>query len=128
MPAIGRRCHELRIVDVRGTRRIVFRIDADAIVIVEVFAKKTQKTPEAAYIELRLKIAEGLKARRSAKGLTQTDLAKAVRSSQSRVAKMEAGDPTVSLDLLVKSLLALGASSRELAQIIARLAAHLRYR
>ncbi|SRR5258706_10218698 len=73
---------------------------------------------EAAYIELRLKLAQGLKARRSAKGFTQNDLAKAVRSSQSRVAKMEAGDPTVSLDLLVKSLLALGASSRELAQII----------
>lgn len=75
---------------------------------------------EAAYIELRLKLAQGLKARRSAKGLTQTDLAKAVRSSQSRVAKMEAGDPTVSLDLLVKSLIALGASSRELADIISR--------
>jgi DNA-binding XRE family transcriptional regulator len=75
---------------------------------------------EAAYIELRLKLAEGLKARRSAKGLTQTDLAKAVHSSQSRVAKMEAGDPTVSLDLLVKSLLALGASNRELARIIAQ--------
>jgi DNA-binding XRE family transcriptional regulator len=75
---------------------------------------------EAAYIELRLKLADGLKARRSAKGLTQTDLAKAVNSSQSRVAKMEAGDPTVSLDLLVKSLLALGASNRELARIIAQ--------
>jgi DNA-binding XRE family transcriptional regulator len=75
---------------------------------------------EAAYVELRFKLAEGLKARRSAKGLTQTDLAKAVHSSQSRVAKMEAGDPTVSLDLLVKSLLALGASTRDLAAIIGR--------
>jgi len=75
---------------------------------------------EAAYIELRLKLAEGLKERRTAKGLTQTSLAKAMRSSQSRVAKMESGDPTVSLDLLVKSLLALGVSSRGLAQIIAR--------
>jgi hypothetical protein len=45
-------------------------------------------------------------------------LAKAMRSSQSRVAKMEAGDPTVSLDLLVQSLLALGASNRDLGQII----------
>ncbi len=75
---------------------------------------------QTAFIELRLKLAEGLKARRSAKGLTQTDLARAVHSSQSRVAKMEAGDPTVSLDLLVKSLLALGASSRELARIISQ--------
>jgi transcriptional regulator with XRE-family HTH domain len=50
--------------------------------------------------------------------LTQVDLAKAVQSSQSRVAKMEAGDPSVSLDLLVRSLIALGATSRELARII----------
>jgi DNA-binding XRE family transcriptional regulator len=75
---------------------------------------------EDAYIELRLKLAEGLKARRVGQGLTQVQLAKAVRSSQSRVAKMEAGDPTVSLDLLVRSLLALGTTNRELAQIIAR--------
>lgn len=74
---------------------------------------------EEAYIELRLKLAEGLKARRIGRGLTQVQLAKAVRSSQSRVAKMEAGDPTVSLDLLVRSLLALGTTNRELAQIIA---------
>jgi hypothetical protein len=48
---------------------------------------------EAAYIELRLKLARGLKARRHARGLSQTRLAKALRSSQSRVAKMEASDP-----------------------------------
>lgn len=75
---------------------------------------------EAAYIELRLKLAKGLKMRRHSRGVTQTQLAQALRSSQSRVAKMEAGDPTVSLDLLVKSLLALGASNREVAAIIAR--------
>jgi len=75
---------------------------------------------EDAYIELRLKLAEGLKARRVGQGLTQVQLAKAVRSSQSRVAKMEAGDPTVSLDLLVRSLLALGTTNRELAQMIAQ--------
>ena len=75
---------------------------------------------ESAYIDLRMKLAQGLKARRSSKGLTQTELAKAIRSSQSRVAKMEAGDPTVSLDLIVKSLLKLGASNRDVAQIIAQ--------
>ena len=75
---------------------------------------------ESAYIDLRMKLAQGLRARRSSKGLSQTELAKAIRSSQSRVAKMEAGDPTVSLDLLVKSLLKLGASNREVAQIIAQ--------
>ena len=74
---------------------------------------------EAALIELRLKLAEGLKARRKRKRLTQQDLAAAVQSSQSRVAKMESGDPTVSIDLLMRSLIALGASRRDLARIIA---------
>jgi len=77
-------------------------------------------TEEQAYIELRLKLAGGLKARRQARGVTQVQLAQSIKSSQSRVAKMEAGDPTVSLDLPVKSLLALGASNRELAEIISR--------
>jgi DNA-binding XRE family transcriptional regulator len=75
---------------------------------------------EEAYIELRLKLADGLKARRNAKKITQTKLAQTLKSSQSRVAKMEAGDPTVTLDLLVKSLLALGTSNRELAAMIVR--------
>ena len=77
-------------------------------------------TPEEeAYIELRLRLAEGLKTRRAKQRLTQAELAEAVRSSQSRVAKMEAGDPTVSIDLLVRSLIALGASNADLAKIIA---------
>ena len=75
---------------------------------------------EEAFIDLRLKLADGLKARRRSRGVTQGELAVSLKSSQSRVAKMEAGDPTVSLDLLVKSLLALGASNRELAAIIAK--------
>ena len=75
---------------------------------------------EQTYIELRLKLASGLRACRQARGVTQVQLAQSIKSSQSRVAKMEAGDPTVSLDLLVKSLLALGASNRELAEIISR--------
>ncbi len=74
---------------------------------------------EEAYIELRLRLADGLKQRRLRRGLTQVALARVVRSSQSRVAKMEAGDPSVSLDLLVRLLIALGTSSRELAGIIA---------
>lgn len=75
---------------------------------------------ESAYVELRMRLAEGLKARRQARGVTQVEMAKSIKSSQSRVAKMEAGDPTVSLDLLLRSLLTLGASNRELAAIIAR--------
>lgn len=73
---------------------------------------------EASYIELKLKLADGLRERRRRRRLTQVELARRVRSSQSRVAKMEAGDPSVTLDLLIRSLLALGASNRELARII----------
>lgn len=73
---------------------------------------------QVAYIELRLKLTDGLRVRRAAKGISQAALAKALESSQSRVAKMESGDPSVSLDLLVRSLLALGTSNRELARII----------
>jgi DNA-binding XRE family transcriptional regulator len=76
-------------------------------------------TPEEeSYIDLRLRLAEGLRKRRIRRRLTQAALAKAVRSSQSRVAKMEAGDPTVTLDLLIRSLLVLGASRSDLAKII----------
>ncbi len=45
MPSIGSRCHELRILDRNDAWRIVYRLDSDAIVIVEVFSKKSQKTP-----------------------------------------------------------------------------------
>jgi ribosome-binding protein aMBF1 (putative translation factor) len=75
---------------------------------------------EEAYIALRLKLADGLKLRRSNTRLSQTELAKTMKSSQSRVAKMEAGDASVSLDLIVKSLLALGASHKDLARMIGR--------
>src|SRR5919106_6778943 len=73
---------------------------------------------ESAYIELKIRLAEALRQRRQEKGLSQLDLAAKLRSSQSRVAKMEAGDPSVSLDLLIRSLIALGATERELSQII----------
>ncbi|NIR52196.1 helix-turn-helix transcriptional regulator [candidate division KSB1 bacterium] len=74
---------------------------------------------ETAYIDLKLMLAENLKKRRLAKKLTQVELAKLLNSNQSRIAKMEAGDPSVSIDLLVKSLLALGTSKQDLAGIIA---------
>ncbi len=73
---------------------------------------------EAAYIEMKLALSEKLRERRRRKRLTQAQLAEAIESSQSRVAKMEAGDPTVSIDLLVKSLLALGMSKKELGRTI----------
>ena len=75
---------------------------------------------ESAYIELKLTLGENLKKRRLKKKLTQVELAKLLRSNQSRVAKMESGDPSVSIDLLVKSLLALGTTSQDLAGIISQ--------
>ncbi len=73
---------------------------------------------ESAYIEMKLALSEKLRERRRRNKLTQAELAKVIESSQSRVAKMEAGDPTVSIDLLVKSLLALGVSKKELGRTI----------
>jgi phage-related protein len=46
MPTIGARCHELRITDADATWRIVYRLDPDAIVILDVFSKKTTQTPK----------------------------------------------------------------------------------
>ena len=73
---------------------------------------------EAAYIDLKARLAIGLRERRRRRSLTQADLANRLQSSQSRIAKMEAGDPSVSLDLLVRSLLILGTSRQELSRII----------
>ena len=75
-------------------------------------------TEEAAYIDLKARLATGLRERRRRRSLMQGDLARRLQSSQSRIAKMEAGDPSVSLDLLIRSLLILGASRRELSRII----------
>lgn len=47
MPSIGPRCHELRVSDANVSWRIVYRTDKDAIVLLEVFSKKTGKTPKA---------------------------------------------------------------------------------
>ena len=169
MPSVGRRCHEFRIVDDSDTWRIIYRIDEDAIVVLEVFSRKTQKTPkrvidtckarikdydstyertiplkttkrkklerngwkigsaaellgltaeEASYVEMKLALSLALRKQRAKSKLTQVELAKRLKSSQSRVAKMEAGDPSVSIDLLVRSLLALGASPKAVAKSI----------
>lgn len=75
---------------------------------------------EAALVEMRLALSDSLRARRTKRGITQETLAKQLRSSQSRVAKMEAGDPTVSLELLIRALLIVGASRREVATALAR--------
>jgi DNA-binding XRE family transcriptional regulator len=161
MPSIGTQCYELRINDKNLTWRIIYRIFVDAILILEIFEKKTNKTPksiinvckqrikryetdvkkeileskgykvgsvdeflglskeESQYIELKLSLSQALAERRKKSKLTQAQLAKMLKSSQSRVAKMERGDPTVSVDLLVKSLLVMGANKESIAKAIA---------
>lgn len=74
---------------------------------------------EDVLVDMKLSLGSRLRKARERQNLTQTDLAKRMRSSQSRVAKMEAGDPSVSLDLLVHGLLAAGATRREIASALA---------
>ncbi len=73
---------------------------------------------EARYIELKLALSESLKAERLKQQVTQVELAKMIGSSQSRVAKMESGDPAVTVDLLLKALLTLGVTKKQIAKII----------
>jgi DNA-binding XRE family transcriptional regulator len=73
---------------------------------------------EGALIEMKLALADGLRDLRLKKSLTQTEAAEIVGSSQSRVAKMEAGDPSVSLDLLIRTLLRLGADTGTVADLL----------
>jgi len=78
---------------------------------------------ELALIDLKIALGNALKKRRQKKRLTQKAAAEVIASSQSRVAKMEAGDPSVSIDLLVKSMITLGASRKDVAKAIASKAA-----
>ena len=73
---------------------------------------------ELEYIEIKIALSKKVREIRKRRKLTQKETAELIGSSQSRVAKMEAGDPTVSLDLQVKSLLALGVSREELGDTI----------
>jgi DNA-binding XRE family transcriptional regulator len=73
---------------------------------------------ELAYIELKISLSRLVRELRDERQLTQQQTAKLIGSSQSRVAKIEAGDPSVSVDLQIRSLLALGASKEDLAKAI----------
>jgi ribosome-binding protein aMBF1 (putative translation factor) len=73
---------------------------------------------EASFVETKLALSNSLRDRRAAQNLSQAALAKRLNSSQSRVAKMEAADPTVSIDLLLRALFALGAKPRDVAVAI----------
>jgi len=73
---------------------------------------------EAAFVEIKVALAGALRERRRRLGLSQIAVAGRLGSSQSRVAKMEAADPSVSLDLLLRALLALGASRQQIARVM----------
>ncbi len=73
---------------------------------------------ESSYVELKLTLSAAVRKLRRQRHLTQVQLAELMRSSQSRVAKAEAGDASVTLDLLIRSILILGASNRDLADLI----------
>jgi len=76
-------------------------------------------TPEeAAFVGTKLALSQSVRDRRMAQGLSQAALANRLTSSQSRVAKMEAADPTVSVDLLLRALFALGAKPSDVASAI----------
>lgn len=172
MPGIGRRCHELRIVDQDETWRVFYHESQEAIVVLDVFAKKTARTPrsiidqcrrrlsefqrivkkrgnenmnskqrrnlekagwaigdtgdfleltpeERSLVETKLALAAGFRSRREELKLTQVEAAGRLGSSQSRVAKIEAADSTVSVDLMMRALFGLGVSREDVARILA---------
>lgn len=74
---------------------------------------------DSAVIDIRVSLARELKRRRVARNLSQAALAKRIGSSQSRVAKMEAGDSSVSIDLLLRSLITSGSTNADIGRVIA---------
>jgi DNA-binding XRE family transcriptional regulator len=85
---------------------------------VETFLNLTPEEMEL--VEMKVLLAKSLRELRSEHNLTQTQLARQLGSSQSRVAKLETADPSVSLELLVKSLLILGKNRHDVANVISR--------
>jgi DNA-binding XRE family transcriptional regulator len=75
---------------------------------------------EAALVDVRVSLARDLRRRRRQSKISQATLAKRIGSSQSRVAKMEAGDPSVTIDLLIKTLLRAGSTTSEIGRVIAK--------
>jgi len=73
---------------------------------------------EAQLTDIKIALARLLKATRTRRRLTQFELAERIGSSQSRVAKLEAGHPSVSVDLLVRSLIAVGAKRKDVAKAV----------
>jgi DNA-binding XRE family transcriptional regulator len=73
---------------------------------------------EARIIDLKLALRASIREERTKQGMTQAELAKAMGSSQSRIARIERGDPSASLDLLLKALMALGMSNKQISKLM----------
>jgi len=94
-------------------------LEADGWVVGDAQSFLGLSDAETAYIDLALALGDALKARRMQQGLTQQQLAELLGSSQSRVAKMEAAHPSVTVDRLIRALLTMGVTLRELGILIA---------
>jgi len=101
----------------KSTKRAKLEAAGWAVGSVEEFLALSPE--EAAFVEVKVALSQSLRRWRTREQLTQGELAKRLRSSQSRVAKMEAADPTVTVDLLLRSLLKLGARPKDIARAIA---------
>jgi transcriptional regulator with XRE-family HTH domain len=93
--------------------------DAGHFVVTDVAEWLGLSKAESDFIDIRLSLRHLIRFARERAGLTQAQAARRLKSSQSRVSKMEAGDPSVSLDLLVTSALTLGATRQEIATAVA---------
>lgn len=102
----------------KGTKRARLEANGWRVGSVTQFLELTPE--EAALVETRLALSEALRQRRVTHKLTQGDLARRLKSSQSRVAKMEGADRSVSVDLLLKALFALGAQPKDIARALQR--------
>ena len=78
------------------------------------------KDEETAFIEVKIGLAQAIKKQRVRRRMTQQQLGRLLGSSQSRVAKMEAADSSVSIDLMVRSLLRMGATRKDVASFVAK--------
>ena len=101
----------------RDTKRK--RLEAAGWVVGDVDDFLDLSPDEVAYLDMKVKLSIALREKRQKKKLTQKEVATLIKSSQSRVAKMERGDSSVSLDLLMKTLISLGATTKELGKLIA---------
>jgi phage-related protein len=148
MPVIGAHCHELRVRDENRNWRIFYHLSSDAVVILDVQNKTTQKTQqtvletcarrleaagfkvgsadeflnltpeESALVSLRLSLADQVRRRREHLHVSQSELARRIGSSQSRIAKLEAAESDVSLDLIFRALFATGAKIRDVCKAL----------